>query len=108
MGGCPYYQRLVYINTQELPMIPPFGINQSYTNDELVDIMLFGTPPEWLHKMDQMGFNPARSDSVALLRFMENCEAAEILNDAAPGNAAPGWRNIVGNVRDTLGCRNEG
>jgi hypothetical protein len=52
-----YCQHLVYINTQELPMIPPFGINQSCVDDEIVDVMLFTIPPEWLCEMDRMGFD---------------------------------------------------
>jgi hypothetical protein len=80
----------VYINTQELPMIPTCGVNQPFDGDNLKDVMLFATPPESLHEMDRMGFDPNHHDSVPLLLFMENCEATELLNNAVPGNVAPG------------------
>jgi hypothetical protein len=102
-------QCLVHINTQEPPVIPPFGLDQPCADDEIVDVMLFATPPEWLCEMDPIGFDPSQHNSMELLRFMENCEAVEIgtLNDAAPVNVAPGWHNIVGNVCGTLGRRSD-
>ena len=72
-----YYQHLVFINTQELTLLPPFGVTQSFNNHDLMDILLFATPKKWQHKMDQMGFNPLASSPDALLAFMENCEVIE-------------------------------
>jgi hypothetical protein len=73
-------------------MIPPFGINQTFSDAEIVDILWFATPPEWQRKMNQMGLNPIQCSSLELLCFLENCEAVKVPNNATPGNAAPGWQ----------------
>ena len=72
-----YYQCLVFINTQELPRLPPFGGGQAFDDNEIKEILLFSTPPEWHREMDQMGFDPSHHDSMGILHFMENIEAAE-------------------------------
>ena len=74
-----YYQRLVFINAQELPKLPPFGAGaQQWFNDaDLIDILLFATPKKWQREMDRMGFDPLTKTSSDLLAFMENCEAIE-------------------------------
>jgi hypothetical protein len=89
-------------------MITPFGINQTFSDAEIVDILLFVIPPEWQREMDQMGLDSIQCSSLELLCFRANCKAVEVPNNAAPGIAAPGWRNVVGNVCDALGCHNEG
>jgi hypothetical protein len=33
-----YYQRLAFINTQEMPLIPPHGINQAFDNNAIKDV----------------------------------------------------------------------
>ena len=80
-----YYQRLVFINAQELPKLPPFGAGaQQWFNDaELIDILLFATPKAWQRQMDRMGFDPLTKMSINLLAFMENCEAIEDCNKTA-------------------------
>ena len=72
-----YFQRLVFINTQELPRLPPFGNDQFFTQSDLIDILLFATPKIWQKEMDRMGFDPLTSTAIGLLVFMENCEAME-------------------------------
>jgi hypothetical protein len=73
-----YYQHLVFINTQEIPWIPPFGREQAFTDNIIKEILLFATPPEWQRKMDRMGFYPTGHDSLGVLHFMENVEATEL------------------------------
>ena len=79
MRVCNYYQRLVFINAQELPKLPPFGAEaQQWFNDaDLIDILLFATPKKWQREMDRMGLNPLTKSSSDLLAFMENCESIE-------------------------------
>jgi hypothetical protein len=72
-----YFQRLVFINQQELPRLPPFGNDQYFTQSDLIDILLFATPKIWQKEMDRMGFDPLTSTAIELLVFMENCEAME-------------------------------
>jgi hypothetical protein len=79
MGVCDYFQRLVFINTQELSLLLPFGLSavQSFMDPDLLDILLFMTPKTWQHEMDRMGFDPLACTPEELVRFMENCEATE-------------------------------
>jgi len=72
-----YFQHLVFINTQELPRLPPFQDGQFFTESDLIDILLFATPKIWQREMDRMGFDPLTSTAIELLVFMENCEAME-------------------------------
>jgi hypothetical protein len=39
-----YYQALICINNEELPNLPPFGAGQALSQDEMIDILLHGTP----------------------------------------------------------------
>ena len=71
------YQGLRYMNTQELPLLPPFEANQWFSDDEIKETPLFATPPEWQRKMDRMGFDPTHHDSLNVLQFMKNVEAAK-------------------------------
>ena len=72
-----YFQRLAFINTQELPLLPPFERGQTFTDNELKEILLFATLPEWQREMDQIGFDLTPHDSACVLNFMKNVEAAE-------------------------------
>jgi hypothetical protein len=83
-----YYQRMVLINTQELPRLPPFGNGQSFGDSDLIDILLFATPKKWQREMDRMGFDPLTHSSVELLIFMENCELMEDYDKADKPAAA--------------------
>jgi hypothetical protein len=79
------YQRLVFINTQELPWIPPFERKQAFNHNIIKEILLFATPPEWQREMDRMRFDPTHHDSLDVLHFMENVEAAETSTPARTG-----------------------
>ena len=68
---------MVFINTQELPKLPPFGTTQWFNDADLIDILLFATPKKWQREMDRMGFDPLTKTSVDPLMFMENCESME-------------------------------
>ena len=70
-----YYQRLQYINTMELPLLP--GNQENFSAAELKEILLVATPPEWRREMYRMGFDALHSNNEQVLNFMENLEAAE-------------------------------
>ena len=72
-----YVANLIRINDEELPMLPPFGANQSLTVDELVDIVTFGVPKSWTRKMDEHAFDPIAEGLAELINFCERMEAAD-------------------------------
>jgi hypothetical protein len=80
-----YYQRLKYINTKALPWIPPFEPEQAFDDNNIKEILLSATPPEWQHEMDRMGYDPTHHDSFNVLQFMENVKAAETSIPAGTG-----------------------
>ena len=102
MRACDYFQQLVLTNTQQLPLLPPFGLPsrkpkvQSFSDPDVLDILLFATPKKWQHEMDQMGSDPLACVPESLLCFMKNCEATEDCDTAnmtvtrKPNNAKNG------------------
>ena len=42
-----YYQNLIRMNDEELPNLPPYKLDNKLSEDELLDIVLFGTPRSW-------------------------------------------------------------
>jgi len=47
------------INTEEIARCPPaFDRGQCLNDDEIIDILLWGTPKSWQRKMDRQGFDP--------------------------------------------------
>ena len=72
-----YYQAVGRINDEELPQLPPFAANQSLSNDEVLDILLHGTPKSWQVEMDRQGFDPLDKTIPEVVDFMENIEAAD-------------------------------
>ena len=72
-----YVQHLYRINSDEIPLLPPFNANQHLQQDELLDIILFGTPRGWQREMDRQGFDPMDNTLDEVVSFMENIESAE-------------------------------
>ena len=73
----PHYQRLLRHNMEYLPNLPPFGANQSLSTDEMMDILLYGTPKSWQKEMERQGFDPMVSSTNQVVEFMEQIEATE-------------------------------
>ena len=46
-----YYNALKKIVNTEIPKLPPFAANQTLTDDELMDILLYGCPNSWTKDM---------------------------------------------------------
>ena len=52
-----YAANLVHINETELPLMPPFVQGQELAEDEIIDIIMFGTPKGWSRELDKQGYN---------------------------------------------------
>ena len=72
-----YYQHLLRVNNDELIQLPPFRPDQNMGEDELIDILLFGTPKSWTREMDRQGFDPINKALGEVVDFMERIEQAE-------------------------------
>ena len=58
-----YYNNLVRVNESELTILPPGGHTQSFSADELIDIILCGIPRSWHKEMERQGFDPCEANS---------------------------------------------
>jgi len=47
------------------------------SKDEIIDIVLFGTPKSWQREMDHQGFDPLASSPLEVAAFMERIEMSE-------------------------------
>ena len=72
-----YLEYVFYINLEELPNLPPFNPNQSLSNDEIIEILLYGIPKSWQKEMSHQGFDPMSSTIQELVNFMERIKEAE-------------------------------
>ena len=72
-----YYQNLIRLNDEELPNLPPFTNDNKLSDDELLDILLFGTPRSWQNEMERQNFDPIVSGIHGTVDFMEGVEASE-------------------------------
>ena len=76
-----YYQNLFRINDQEIPHLPPFSEDSKFRDDELVDIITFGTPKGWAREMDRQGFDPMDHSIDEVIDFMEQLEQADAFDN---------------------------
>ena len=72
-----HYQQITRINTEEIASLPPFAPHQALGDDEMTDILLYGSPKSWQKEMDRQGFDPMEHPIVEVVDFMENVESAE-------------------------------
>jgi len=73
-----YMMHLQRINNEELPMLPPkFDTSQCLAADEMIDVLLFGTPKSWQREMDRQGFDPLTHTPNEVVAFMERIEMSE-------------------------------
>ena len=79
-----YYQNILRVNNEELPNLPPYGAGQRLSQDELLDIVLFGTPRSWQNEMERQGFDPMDKQLHEVIDFMENLENTEDKPDLKP------------------------
>ena len=57
--------------------MPPFTIDNKLSDDELLDILLWGTPRSWQNKMERQNFDPIEVGIHSTVNFMEGVEASE-------------------------------
>ena len=73
-----YIMHIYRINTEEIARCPPaFDRTQCLGDDEIIDILLFGTPKSWQREMDRQGFDPLASTVTQVVEFMERIEMSE-------------------------------
>lgn len=78
MGVKAYYMHISRVNLEEVPLLPPdFDTCQSLGNDELVDLLLFGTPKSWQREMDCQGFDPITKTAAEVVAFMEQIDTKQ-------------------------------
>jgi len=78
MGVKQYIMHIYRINTKEIARCPPaFDNTQCLTPDEIIDILLFGTPKSWQREMDRQGFDPLASTVTQVVEFRECIEMSE-------------------------------
>ena len=80
-----YMQYILRQNMEYIQKLPPFDPNQALSSDELLDILLFGTPNSWQKEMERQGFDPITKNLDEVVTFMEQVEATEDFEpDAKP------------------------
>ena len=68
------------MNNEEIANLPPFNPDQALREDEMIDIVLYGTPRSWQREMDRQGFDPMLSDLGQVVDFLERIEMSEEQN----------------------------
>ena len=72
-----YMTHLLRVNFDELTQLPPYEIHHRHKSlgmDELMDIMLHGTPKAWEVEMDRQSFDPLLHTLPEVVNFMESLE----------------------------------
>ncbi len=75
-----YYQHLLRINKDELPCLPPFGgDDQMLSNDEIIDIIMYGCPKSWTRELDRLGIDPwvPGTDPWTIVSALDRIETSE-------------------------------
>ena len=71
-----FYQKLMRINSLEIPYLPPFAAEQAFGANEIINILLYAVPKSWYKEMDHQGFDPLLHTVPELVGFMEQVEIA--------------------------------
>jgi hypothetical protein len=79
-----YVGHLIKINKDELPLLPPFGVNQSLPTDEFVDIIHRNLPVNWQAEMTRQNFVPENRTLLQLIEVCERIEEAEATTEQRP------------------------
>ena len=77
-----YCNRVIELNNYLARFPSNFNDAQKIDEEELVDILEFGTPNKWQYKMVCMGFDSATSTSQELVEFCERLEFTEELSNS--------------------------
>ena len=84
-----YVNHIIRMNNEEIPCLPPFLPTQGLSEDEIVDIVLYGVPKSWINKMDEHNFDPLAHSLEELINFCERLESAEQLERGAAEHKQP-------------------
>jgi len=79
-----YVNHPTRINDRELPLLPPFNLNQGLSEYELKDIIHNGLPNSWRNEMICQGFDPLLRTMDELVLFCERQEATSSSPEARP------------------------
>jgi len=72
---------IYHINTKEIACCPPvYDRTQCLSDDEIIDILLWGTPKSWQQEMDRQGFDPLTKTLTEAVEFTEPIEMSEDFN----------------------------
>jgi len=78
MGVKQHIMHVYRINTEEIARCPPaFDSTQCSMPDEIIDILLFGTPKSWQREMDRQGFDPLAKTVTEVVDYMERIKMSE-------------------------------
>ena len=72
-----YWSCLTNINVEEIACLPPFGNSQHLSPDEMIDIVLYGSPKSWSKELERQGVDPYAITPQALIGHLENIESSE-------------------------------
>jgi hypothetical protein len=99
MKAREYVNHMQRVNNEEIPFVPPGGLAQRLSVDEILDIILWGTPRSWQTEMDRQGFDPLDASIMEVTAFMERIEETEETPKKASANgngnkkpAAKDWK----------------
>jgi hypothetical protein len=76
-----YVGHLPSINDEELPHLPPYNPMQILSEDEMMDIVMFGIPKSWEKQMNIQNFDPFHAGTT-MLQVVEFCERLEANEDS--------------------------
>ena len=79
-----YATRLRHINEREIPRLPPAKQGQSLSEDEIVELFVWGLPNSWQAKAVERGFEPLEHAFTDVIAFFEDIEAADNMSDRKP------------------------
>jgi len=127
MSAKQHIMHVCRINTEEIARCPPaFDQNQCLSDDEIIDILLWGAPKSSQRKMDRQGFDPLAKTLTEVAEFIEHIKMSEDhdgnkkvaamtkkgnkkkkANDSKGSLGAEGSKHCMmhGNAHDTSECK---
>ena len=83
-----YIARVNEINGY-LALFPPFGLNQTLPNDELLDLLEFGVPSVWQREFWRQGWDPIEHSVTEFTEFCERLEFTETMYNETHAKKRP-------------------
>jgi len=78
MSAKQHIMHIYRITTEEIARCPTaFDRDQCLSDDEIIDILLWGRPKSWQRNMDPQGFDPLAKTLTEVVEFMEHIEMSE-------------------------------